>query len=170
MTKKNYKEVLTTPFETDIRDFFNIAKYFMYYGPNINSIQSIKRIKGRQATKVFKQMISSVNMKEHYKVLQNNSDAIWEMYDLSGEILDFETSRMIFYKNSNETYLNALLRHIRNSLAHGNLYVWKKKKGNFIFMVDYDDKKKRITAKIMISETILNQWKAILESEVLQEN
>ena len=86
------------------------------------------------------------------------------------QINNTPVQNVYLYKNSNETYLNALLRHIRNSLAHGNLYVWKKKRGDFIFMIDYDDKKKKITAKIMISSIILDQWKTILESEVLQEN
>lgn len=43
----------------------------------------------------------------------------------------------------------------------------KKKRGNFIMLVDYDAGKQKPTAKILISSTILEQWKAILENEVV---
>ena len=164
--KKNYKEVLTTPFETKIKDFSNIAKYFLYYAPDIDTPQSIGKIGEIHAAKVFQQMLSCAKMEKYYKVIKNVRINTWKSLDLSDEQLDFERPRMIFDQYKKETILNALLRHIRNALAHGNLYVWRKNKGDFIFMIDYESGKKKVTAKIMISAPILEQWKSILEKEM----
>lgn len=164
--KKNYKEVLTTPFETKIKNFSNISRYFLYYAPNLDTLQSTGKIGDIRAAEVFQEMLSCANMERHYKVIKQVKTNTWLSHELSGEILDFEKPRMIFDKYSKETNLNALLRHIRNALAHGNLYVWKKNKGNFIFMIDYDSGKKKVTAKIMISSSIMEQWKGILENEI----
>ena len=38
--QKDYREVLTTPFETGIKNFTSVAKYFLYYSPCIDSAQS----------------------------------------------------------------------------------------------------------------------------------
>ena len=78
---------------------------------------------------------------------------------------------MLFDKMNNESELTALLRHIRNSLAHGYVYIWnKRQKGSYILFVDYEKKQKnkpqKITAKILVSMSILERWKAILENEI----
>ena len=164
--KKNYKEVLTTPFETKIKNFSHVAKYFLYYAPNIDTAHSVGKIEGKQAIEVYNQMILYANMKKHSKVMQKIQLNSWKSQDLSEEILDFEKPRMIINRYSNESELSALLRHIRNALAHGNLYIWRKNTGDCIFMIDYDCKKMRTTAKIMISFKILEQWKTILENEI----
>ena len=65
-----------------------------------------------------------------------------------------------------ETEFQALIRHLRNALAHGYVYVWKKRNGNFIFFKDFDTKKNKITAKILVSMTILECWKALIENEI----
>lgn len=35
--KKRYQELKTTPFETGIRNFPSVAKFFMYYAPGIDA-------------------------------------------------------------------------------------------------------------------------------------
>lgn len=165
--KKKYTEVLTTPYETGIRNFTEIAKYFQYYAPNIDSVHSYGKILGDRADKIFNKLIASAGMTKDYKTLKKVKANSWNEFNLDDEKLDFEKARMIFDVFSKENELGALLRHIRNALAHGNIYIWRKKsKGNFIFLVDYDNNKKKITAKIMISSYILEQWKAILENEI----
>ena len=64
-----------------------------------------------------------------------------------------------------ETELASLLRHIRNAFAHGYLYVWRKRKGTYIVLVDFDSSMKN-TAMIIVTDKILEDWKAILENEI----
>ncbi len=164
--KKNYKECITTPFETGIRNFTIIAKYFLYYAPNIDSAHSVGEINIDSASDIFDSLLKVDHIKKRTKTLKRIQPASWKSYDLDTEILDFEISRMTFDVYKNEDELHALLRHIRNSLAHGHLYVWRKKRGDFIFLVDYDSKKNKETAKLMLSKNILEEWKAILENEI----
>ena len=99
--------------------------------------------------------------------------ASWKKAGLDTDELDFETACFMCECRGNQTNLRALLRHIRNALAHGHIYVWKKRgKDSYIFLVDIDIKQKnnictqRITAKLMLSYTILEKWKAILENHI----
>ncbi len=165
--KKKYTELNKTPFNSGVRNFTRIAEYFLYYAPNIESCQSAGRIEGDDAEKVFEMMKSNINAKILKKIQPNS----WKELDFYEDSLDFEYSRMLFNKMNTESTLTALLRHIRNSLAHGYIYVWnKRKKGSYILFVDFERNKKtqelKTTAKIMVSMNILEKWKAILENEI----
>lgn len=79
-------------------------------------------------------------------------------------MLDFEGARLLFSKGGkDETNLHAWLRHIRNSLAHGHLYIYKKEE-KVCFLVDYNSH--NASAKIMVTSKILEGWKAILENQI----
>lgn len=97
---------------------------------------------------IFDYMLKETRLKYKYKVLTKIQPTSWKKYELDNDIIDFEKSAVIMKKMKNESCLQALLRHIRNALAHGYIYVWKKKKGNYILFVDYDssglNKKRRL--------------------------
>ncbi|MBR0414261.1 MAG: hypothetical protein IJI67_04230 [Clostridia bacterium] len=164
--KKNYKECNTTPFETGIRGFQNIAKYYMYYAPNIDSAQSQTCLSDSDADKLFDKMVKQTGLKQKVKVIKRVQKTSFNDFSLNEEKMDFENSCMVIDRYKNENKLHALLRHIRNAFAHGNIYVWRKKKGNYIFFVDYDKSKNKDTARIMVSENILKLWKAIIEEQL----
>lgn len=164
--EKNYKECITTPFETGIRNFSAVAKYFLYYAPDIDSAQSAGVIEPDISKQLISSMLNQAGMTANSKILKKIHPKSWASLELDKEKLDFEKARMVIDKYSTETDLHALLRHLRNALAHGYVYVWKKKKGNYIFLVDYDSKKKKATAKIMVSMEILESWKALIENQI----
>ena len=164
--KKDYTECLSTPFETGIRNFTSIAKYFLYYAPTINSAQSTGEVSEDTGNHLMMSMLEQVGMTNRSKILKKIQPKSWKFCELNENFLDFEKPCMIFDKYSTETDLHALLRHIRNALAHGYIYVWKKKTGNYIFLVDRDPKKQRNTAKILISMNIMERWKALIENEI----
>lgn len=170
--KKDYHNFLVTPFKSGVKGFTTLAEYFMLYAPNLDSAHSRGKIEGEIAEQVFNEMIKRTDMKNSYKIIKNLTDASWKKYDLSNDILDFEQSRFICKKLKNESDLQCLLRHIRNSLAHGYVYIWKKRDKhnniNYVFFVDYDSTRKinKISAKIMVSTTILDTWKAVLENQI----
>lgn len=164
--QKDYREVLTTPFETGIKNFTSIAKYFLYYAPCIDSAQSQGMLDEQQSAEILDQMLDSTQLKSKTRILKSIQKKSWEKSSLAGYCLDFEDSRMLFDQYRKENELHALLRHIRNALAHGYLYVWRKKKNSYVLLVDFDSGKKKTTAKIMITITILEKWKSILENTI----
>lgn len=164
--KKNYNDCLTTPFKTGIKNFTSVANYFLYYAPNIDSAQSVGKIENPKADILFNEMLKKTNLEEKCRVLKKIQPGSWKTLNFDEEFIDFEDSRMLFDKYNYETYLRALTRHLRNALAHGYIYVWKKKKGNFIFLIDFDSSKNKCTAKILVSMTILESWKALIEAEI----
>lgn len=165
--KKDYQELLKTPFDTGIRNFSSVAKYFLYYAPSIDSAQSSGVISDEASVAVIGEMLKKTGMDKSSRFLKRIQVPSWKKDDLEGTELDFDTPRMLCDKYSSENELHALLRHIRNSFAHGYVYVWKKKSGNKVFLVDYDSGKHKPTAKIMVSMPILEQWKAILENIIV---
>lgn len=164
--KKNYKECITTPFETGIRNFSAVAKYFLYYAPDIDSAQSVGIIENERAERLMQLLLEQNGLTRKNKILKKIQPSSWKAFGFDQDNIDFEQSAMIFDKYSTETDFHALLRHLRNALAHGHIYVWKKKKGNFIFLVDLDSEKKKVTAKILVSMPILESWKALIENEI----
>lgn len=167
--KRDYTELNKTPFKSGLDNFTRVAEYFLYYAPNIDSCQSVGKIEGDVAETVFESLKSRANI--NAKILKKIQPASWKELDFDTDIIDFEYSRMLFKKMNNESELTALLRHLRNALAHGYIYVWnKRRKGGFILFVDYEKKQKnkeqKITAKIMVSMSILEAWKAILENQI----
>jgi len=164
---KDYREVLTTPFETGIKNFTSIAKYFLYYAPCIDSAQSQGMLDEKQSEEILDQMLDSTQLTSKTRILKRIQKNSWQKSSLDGYYLDFEDPRMLLDQYSKETELHALLRHIRNALAHGYLYVWRKKKNDYILLVDYDTGKKKVTAKIVVTTQILEKWKAILENTIV---
>lgn len=161
--KKDYRELLTTPFDTGIRNFTTVAKFFLYYAPTIDSAQSVGGISDDLSIKLCEEMLKKADMDRSSRFLKKIQASSWRKDDLEGIELDFDKPRMLCSKYSSEDDLHALLRHIRNSFAHGYLYVWKRKSGSRIFLMDYDSGKQKMTAKIMVSMHILEMWKSILE-------
>ena len=165
--KKDYRELLKTPFDTGIRNFSAVARYFLYYAPDIDSAQSPGIIPYEKAESLLSELLKKTGLEGSARFLYRIQPSSWKKNDLDGFELDFEQQRFLCDKYKTETELHALLRHIRNALAHGYVFVWKKKTGNYVFFTDYDSGKNRFTAKIMVSMSILEQWKAILENEIL---
>lgn len=163
--KKDYKQCLRTPYKTGIGNFAAIAEYFQYKVPGIDSAQSSGSIDDEAAA--FEEMLKSTSLSNKGRILGRIQDLSWKKDGLDANELDFEDSRFLCNRKSKETELHALLRHIRNSLAHGHLYIWKKKKGDFIFLIDFNTKRNP-TAKIMVSKLILDQWKKILERRTVR--
>lgn len=164
--RKNYHECFTTPFKTGISNFNSVADFFLYYAPNIDSPHSSGVIEGAQADSLYKCMLKETDMRSKSSCIQRIQPNSWKKLELDEDVLDFETPRMVFHRFRDESELRALSRHLRNALAHGFIYVWKKKSGNYIFFVDKDSKKEKITAKIMVSMKILETWKALIEGQV----
>lgn len=164
--RKDYRTLNVSPLKTGIRNFTTVLNFYLYYAPNINSCQSMGRIEGKNAENVFKEMIVRTHIRRKTRILKRIQPLSWRKSNFEANEIDFEDSRILCDKYNNESELTALLRHIRNALAHGYIYIWKKTKGKYIFLVDYDRNKNKVTAKILVSMSILETWKGILENQI----
>lgn len=165
--KKDYRPLLKTPFDTGIRNFPSVAKYFLYYVPSIDSAQSPGDIADENATALLKEMLKRTDMDKSARFLKRIHPASWKKDSLDGTALDFDKPRMLCDKYGSENELHALLRHVRNALAHGYVYAWKKRDWNRVLLIDFDSKKHKPTAKILVSLPILEQWKGVLDNEIV---
>ena len=169
--RKKYQELKTTPFETGIRNFTSVAKFFMYYAPGIDSAQSPGDFDALTSQNLINEMIEVAEMGNRARFLRKIQPASWKSVNLENDEVDFEQPCLLCDKYNQETELHALLRHMRNAFAHGHLYVWRKvKKGDYIFLVDFEARRggeiQKISAKIMISLSILEKWRAIIENQI----
>ena len=164
--KKDYRELLKTPFDSGVRNFTGIAKYFLYFAPSIDSAHSAGILDNARSDEVLTRMLDHSSMTEKTRILQRIQQASWRNSQFDDYVIDFEESRILCDRYKTENELHALLRHIRNALAHGYIYVWKKKNGNYILLIDFDSGKNKTTAKILVTPSIMEQWKAELENEI----
>ncbi len=166
--KRDYRPLLTTPYETGIRDFTSITRFFQYHAPCIDSAQSPGVFSDTDSNLILSEMLSSVGIKNTTRIMKSIKPASWAKDDLDGFEIDFETSKILCDKYNNETDLHALLRHIRNALAHGYLYVWRKRtkssREDYFLLIDFDSNKHRPTAKLVLTMSILKRWKSIIEN------
>ncbi len=154
-----------SPFESGVRNFNTISKYFMYYAPNIECRLSRGRIEAERANEVFQKMITAADMHGKYKILKKVQKVSWNELELDGDMICLQCSRMTFGQREEES-LTALLRHIRNAFAHGLVYVKKRKNKPANILLEDKNGNRRLTARIVMTIEQLEKWKAILENEV----
>ncbi len=164
-TKADITHLAKTPFDLSIKNSNSVVTYFLYYAPNIESKFSVGKIEGEAAVNCLNKLIQKAEMVNRYKIIKEAKSSSWNEFALCGDSLCLDCSRMTYTKSENESELTALLRHIRNSLAHGLLYFQKKKKRNCLLLEDYS-RKRKLTARIVISFMQLEEWKAILENQI----
>ena len=102
--KKNYHECLTTPFETGIRNFTEVARYFMYYAPEIDSAQSAGVFSPETEEEILTDMLNRAGLKKksvfmqriqvdervEYNVKLSRND--WDSYETSW---DFKRNQQV---------------------------------------------------------------------------
>lgn len=155
-----------SPLETGIRNFNSIVNYYMYYAPNIDSKHSSGKIEGDRAKETLDRMIDIAGMKNRYVFYVKKSVKPWEEFKLNQNDICIDCCRFICKKRTKQEELTALLGHIRNSFAHGLIYVKNEKQTKRILLEDYDSRNKETSARIVLTAKILEDWKAILENVI----
>ena len=157
------------PLECDIGQLRGLFSYFQYRAPNIESVQSPLLDVSRHAD-VLNEMLRG-NPNYRFVSHSSNTDDALRDCALFGSFICTRCKRFMCKRSGHsskrlptrgETDLECLLRHLRNSLAHGNVFLFHG--GNYITVcfVDINDKKK-ITARILCTQADLRKWKDVLE-------
>ena len=164
------------PAECEIGKLRSLFAYFQYRAPNIDSIHS-PLLPVAEHDEVLQQIRATHNTKlGRYVFCEQNAniETEFEKQALNGDKICDKCKRFVCKKMTRrakrdstrkETELECLLRHIRNSLAHGHVYV--NHGGNFISVCFEDENDKHnTTARIVCWQADLTKWKKLLERAV----
>ena len=185
-------DMIVIPFETgDVRDLDSLFSYFLYRTPGLDSIHADGRLTGETPEKAVAGMCNKASMiMEHSfvlesTVLKDDEPHTFEKRNrqLKGDSICMVCSRMLCgkreVKRNNDKYVEggtepkklkleesayqSLIRHIRNSIAHGLVYATILESEYYLLFIDKEKTGKKDTARIVISKKQLEDWKAILE-------
>ena len=167
------------PIECDVGKLRSLFAYFQYRAPNIDSLHSplLSVDKHEKVLEAIKKTHNSRNGEYVFCAHNANTESEFTQRALWGDVICGKCKRFVCKRMTNhakrdsvrkETDLECLLRHIRNSLAHGHVFV--NHGGNFISVCfeDVNDKHK-LTARIVCGQADLMKWKRILEEAVESE-
>lgn len=160
------------PGECDIGNLRQLLSFFEHRAPNIDSVHSpildeskhkptLDRMLGGNTNYVF--CAHSANTKDELAML-----------NLAGSVLCSRCKRFFCKRSGHdskrlpgqkETDLECLLRHLRNAIAHGHVYVFHG--GNYISVLFEDlNTNGKTTARIICCQADLRKWRAILEEAI----
>lgn len=152
--------------KNDLR-IFDLIIYFEYLSPNTSSNLS-DTIDEKLSEKVINEMLSCAfkNNNNYAFVTSRITEELLSKYFLNGEKIHSSCERFVCNVSSrdNKNKLTALLRHIRNSIAHGRYYITKR--GSYYKFLFEDVNDKNITFMMCINHSTLRKWKNILISNI----
>ncbi len=155
------------PFEIENEKMKKMFSYFLHLAPTIESGLATYLNDGykEQAWFEFLDKIGISIKKERWHIYKTGplKDDQLKKYKLSSEDgIERKYTRFIcVFKPGEVRKIDCLLRHIRNSLAHGNVFMLGNKK-KYIVFDDYN-RSKNMTARILFSQTDLNSLMNILK-------
>lgn len=130
----------------------------LWYVPEINSIQSSSNELIKEHIYddfCFNYILQKINMQQNDVLFENNNADLTEYYDYFKDRICVNCQKLILTKNQSETRTMCLLRHIRNSIAHGRFNLC----GDMMIGFDY---KNKYTAIIKIRpQTLLDAFKLL---------
>ena len=153
------------PFEVQDTVLKELFCYFLYRAPFIKSAH-----KGFLEQGQCEDLLKKINEMANGKIIFCGANAQIEKWlpkvNLSDKELCLKCTRAICKRvpsstREKESDLACFLRHIRNSIAHGNVFYRKSKQTSYMLFVDYN-KTGNMSAKIVCSKDDLRQWKGIL--------
>ena len=151
------------PFETEYSRLTKLFSFFLHIAPKINS---------KRAVQIDDTRLNR-NWNAFIKLFDNNSYKFMEVSSPKSVMDYFETTNIADSselrrrgsgfvcrkKDKSEVEVVCLLRHIRNAIAHANIYLLNAGNRKFILFEDYNEKGKQ-TARILFSQTDLQNLKS----------
>ena len=166
------EEHAIVPFDCEIGELRQLFSYFQYSAPNVDSLKSPYLMPDYHED-VLEQMLKG-NENYHFCAHSSNTEDELRAVALSGGQVCIYCKRFMCKRMTRpakrdntrkETDLECLLRHLRNSIAHGHVYV--NHGGNYISILFEDENDKHnVTARIMCCQADLRKWRNILEKSI----
>jgi hypothetical protein len=151
------------PYKDYKKQLDNLLSYFQYLSPNIDSSHATE-LPEDVHEEILKNLLTEWSV-SHYKFIAHSIPIVEELSKmfLSEDILCCKCLRLVCkrIKSPQESNLVCLLRHLRNSIAHGSVYTIHT--GNKYYLV-FDDftRDKKPSARIIITRVELLRWRKTL--------
>lgn len=157
---------LVVPYKDTKAGINSLLAYFQYEAPNESSIHS-SAINDSLHDSIIDSILKATPFltSDFCKQQKSVSKKLKDSY-LFGNMIYLKHSRFVCYQrpkqhgNEVESRLLCFLKHIRNSIAHGRLYVSKDTKNPYILFEDMKDQ--AVSARILCRKEDLETWKNIL--------
>lgn len=164
MKIKDIKANIIYPFEIDDEKLIKLFSFYLHKAPTIES---------RSATQIDKERVSNnwINFsnnnlgKDRVRFYSSSYPVdkfvdSFKKYGLNDEAeVNRKTIALVCKKKTNEeTDYRCLLRHLRNSIAHNNVYISNVGNRKYILFEDFNQKE-NISAKILLSQNGLSTLK-----------
>ncbi|MCM1224624.1 MAG: HEPN family nuclease [Lachnospiraceae bacterium] len=179
----NLNDIITCPFTTENKRLSELLEYFLYLAPNTTSVHSPKIENCNNLhDEIYRQMLEGRNFKLGIEFWTQQPKIDQRLADLSlhNENICLKCQRGVCKKKISkispaETNLCCLLRHIRNSIAHGRVYYVNNKSNNmFIMFEDAEPGQQNksssnhpiITARTVCLKADLEHWRTVLMTYV----
>lgn len=144
------------------RNLLEAVERLLWYVPEINSIQSSSNELIKENIYddfCFNYILQKINMRQDDVLFENNNADLTEYYNNFKDRICVNCQKLILTKKQSETKTMCLLRHIRNSIAHGRFNLC----GDMMIGFDY---KNKYTAIIKIRPQTLLAALKLLESGI----
>lgn len=157
LTIKILKESAYIPFK-DGDQLNKMLQFFLYLAPNLESIHSKKIEDEKKLDSILEEFLEKFVMSSyHFYSPSYSKNLPLEKYGLSSDFSISRSSRgVVATLKSKEHELNSLLRHMRNSIAHGRVYMKSKSNRIYILFEDYN-RNQRLTFSMLLSLTDLKK-------------
>ncbi len=166
---KNINDLQIVPFEDGLV-IDDVLNYFLYLAPSITSIHS-EEIDFNDI-KLFDEFIKAANIKP-IMIMKHYSTASYQKMGLFGDNICIKCNRFILTITQNdgvyESFLESLLRHLRNAIAHGSVYYYRDEDGDFMFFED-KNYRQNLTSRIVLDKKSLELLKSLIEKYDTNEN
>lgn len=154
-----------TPFEISDKKLLSLFSYYLHLAPTIGS-SSAKSPPTCGLEIAWQQFITEVSLiKPNYHIYAPGyiKPSQLELYNLADTDVVKKNSRRFVccYKDDESQEIVCLLRHIRNSIAHSNIYLLDTKNRKYLIFDDYN-KSENLTARILLSQTDLSRLRKVL--------
>ncbi|MCQ2496024.1 MAG: HEPN family nuclease [Lachnospiraceae bacterium] len=152
------------PFEIVDEKMKSLFSFYLHLAPTVDS-KSAKSIPARGVSTIWKEFIAKIAIKQgNYYIYKsgNINEKQLDIYRLKANHTVNRKSKgfVCCYKNDEKDELVCLLRHIRNSIAHSNVYLLDKTR-KYVIFDDYNSNK-NLTARVLLSQTDLNNLRKLL--------
>ena len=155
------------PFEVEDRELQLLFSFFLHKAPTIDSHLALKSNKNSQKWNDFIRDWK----KEYYKFYSKfPSDNKLEQYKLTEKDTIGNKDRAFVCvkkdkKDKKESDYECFVRHLRNAIAHGYVFMKKQKNRIFVLLEDYN-KNGNHTAIILVSKSDLKKLKKEMEKDI----
>lgn len=146
------------PFEIEDKKMHELFSFFLHKAPTIESTTAllIAKEKLTKNWKTFKDNNENMNFRFFSESTQINEKNL-KQYGCSIEDKVDRRDKFIICnrKKKEESDLECVLRHVRNSIAHNNIYIIDTGRRKFILFEDYS-RNGKLTSRMLLSQTVLN--------------